>query len=58
MSLKISYGQEITQTIRGTVIDKQTRIPIPGASVILLNSDPLLGTATDIYGEFFWKMFR
>jgi len=43
---------KITQTIRGTVIDKNTRIPLPGANVILLNSDPLIGTSTDLNGKF------
>jgi hypothetical protein len=47
-----SFAQDITQTIRGTVIEKQTQIPIPGANVILLYSDPLKGTTTDINGNF------
>lgn len=47
-----SFAQDITQTIRGTVIEKQTQIPIPGANVILLYSDPLKGTTTDIDGNF------
>ena len=42
----------ITQTIRGTVIDKNTRISLPGANVILLNTDPLIGTSTDENGKF------
>jgi len=46
------FAQEITQTIRGTVVDKQTQIPLPGASVVLLNSNPLQGTTTDLDGNF------
>jgi hypothetical protein len=42
----------ITQTIRGTVIDKNTRISLPGANVILLNTNPLIGTSTDENGKF------
>ena len=42
----------ITQTIRGTIIDKNTRISLPGANVILLNSDPIIGASTDINGKF------
>ncbi|MDP1800358.1 MAG: TonB-dependent receptor [Bacteroidota bacterium] len=46
------YSQTITQTIKGTVIDKQSQTPIPGAIVQLLNSDPILGTSTNEKGEF------
>ncbi|MCF8368681.1 MAG: TonB-dependent receptor [Bacteroidales bacterium] len=42
----------ITQTIRGTVIEKNTRISLPGANIILLNSDPLIGVSTDTDGRF------
>lgn len=45
-------SQTITQTIRGTVSDQITELPIPGATVILLPSDPLLGTSTNMDGEF------
>jgi|GEM_PF-1117777 len=40
------------QIIRGAVVDKQTRMPLPGAHVILLGSDPLVATATNQDGEF------
>ncbi len=43
---------QLTQTIRGSVIDKNTRVSLPGANVILLNSDPVVGTATDNDGKF------
>jgi hypothetical protein len=42
----------LRQTIKGTVSDAQTNAPLPGASVILLNSDPLIGTVTDKLGNF------
>lgn len=42
----------ITQTIRGTVIDKDTQIPLPGANIVLLDSEPLRGTSTDENGKF------
>lgn len=41
-----------TQTIRGVITDKETGQPLPGASVLLLNSDPIHGTASDIEGKF------
>jgi hypothetical protein len=46
------HAQNLTQTIRGTVIDKETRLPLPGANVIILNSDPFQGTTTSEDGRF------
>lgn len=41
-----------TQTIRGTVTDEASRSTIIGATVIILGSDPIIGTTTDIDGKF------
>ena len=41
-----------TSSIRGTVVDAQSEFPMPGVTVILLNSDPIDGTTTDIDGNF------
>jgi len=41
-----------TQTVRGKIIDDQSKTPLIGASFILLDSDPLLGTVTNTEGEF------
>ena len=46
------FGQTLTQTIRGTVIDKQTLQPIIGARVVVLESDPLIGSVTNVDGQF------
>ncbi len=40
------------QTIRGQVTDKETKIPLIGATIILLNSNPIKGTMTDKDGNF------
>ncbi len=40
------------QTVRGKVIDSQTKIPIPGAAVVIVDSNPLKGDATDNDGNF------
>ena len=45
-------GQELTQTIRGTVTDKQSGTALIGANVIVLNTAVLQGTVTDINGNF------
>ncbi|MFO7822423.1 MAG: carboxypeptidase-like regulatory domain-containing protein [Cyclobacterium sp.] len=41
-----------TQTVRGTVLDMVSQSPLPGASVRILDTDPLIGTATDLEGGF------
>ncbi len=49
-----SYAQ-ITQTVRGTVIDKISQTPLPGAVVSVLNSEPMIGSAANENGEFYLK---
>lgn len=41
-----------TQTIRGTVLDRQSEVPLIGAAVEVLGSDATLGTTTDADGTF------
>lgn len=46
-------AQDITQSLRGRVIDKDTRQPIPGVNVILMDdSTNLTGTTTDFDGRY------
>ncbi len=45
-------AQQLKQTIRGTVVDQITKVPLPGATVVVLGSDPLIGTTTDKSGDF------
>ncbi|MCE7056953.1 TonB-dependent receptor [Algoriphagus sp. AGSA1] len=45
-------AQQLKQTIRGTVVDHITKAPLPGATVVVLGSDPLIGTTTDKSGDF------
>lgn len=47
-----TYGQTITQTVRGRVVDYDTRMGLPGANVIVVNSLPLIGSITDDNGNF------
>lgn len=44
------YGQ--TQTIRGTIVDLESKMPIIGAAVVVTGSDPIIGATTDIDGKF------
>lgn len=45
-------AQGHTQSVRGTIVDGDTRQPLIGATVVLLDSDPLIGTTTDLDGRF------
>lgn len=45
-------AQNFTQTIRGTVLDKTTQTPLPGASIRVLKTEPAIGTTTDADGRF------
>ncbi len=47
-----AISQNLFQTIRGTIIDQTSESIIPGASVIVLKSSPLIGTTSDIDGHF------
>lgn len=47
-----TQAQQATQTIRGTVVDDVTRIPLIGANVIVVGSKPILGASTDVNGAF------
>jgi hypothetical protein len=53
-SLKLTgLGQDhMHQTIRGTVVDAVTGYALVGANVTLLQTDPLVGTMTDMNGQF------
>lgn len=43
---------ELSQTIRGTILDKDTQQPIFGATVLVVGSDPLIGATTDVNGRY------
>jgi hypothetical protein len=45
-------AQNLTQTIRGSVVDKVSLAPLPGAIIILVNSDPRKGATADEHGNF------
>ena len=46
-----SFSQ-LTQTIKGTVTDKDSKTKLTGAYVIVKHSDPLLGCISDTSGNF------
>jgi hypothetical protein len=45
-------GNTVNQTINGKVTDAITGSPLIGANVVLLNSNPIIGTTVDLNGNF------
>ncbi len=45
-------AQELTQTVRGTVLDHDSKTALIGATVVVLGTDPIVGTITDLDGYF------
>lgn len=55
LALLVSYSvtaQQSTQTVRGTLLDRDSKQPIIGATVTVLNGELIAGTATDANGAF------
>jgi len=48
----IAIQAQYTQTIKGTVLDADSEMPLIGANVEVVLSDEILGTATDLDGKF------
>jgi len=49
---QFGWAQQNGQVIRGKIVDAFTQTPLPGASVVIQNSSPTLGTITDAEGNF------
>lgn len=45
-------AQKITQTIKGTIIDKDSKVALPGASIYLSDIEPVTGTVSNPDGSF------
>ena len=46
------YAQTIYQTVRGSILDKISQSPIPGAVVMVVNSNPTIAATSDENGNF------
>jgi hypothetical protein len=47
-----AFSQDMTQTVKGKIIDIDNHMPLIGAAIVVIDSDPLIGTTTDIDGNF------
>lgn len=47
-----TQAQDFTQTIRGRVTDRDSRQTLPGVTVLIPDSEPIIGTTTDEDGNF------
>jgi hypothetical protein len=52
LSFSAAALSQQTQTIRGTVTDQQSTSPIPGVNIMILNTNPEMGAASDFDGNF------
>jgi hypothetical protein len=50
--LPFAFSQRLTQTVRGKIIDADSQLPLIGASALILGTDPIIGTITDVNGVF------
>ncbi|MFH0894975.1 MAG: TonB-dependent receptor [Bacteroidota bacterium] len=46
------FAQQLTQTVRGRLLDEDTQVPLFGAAVMIIGSDPPVGATTDAEGNF------
>lgn len=47
-----AIAQQVTQTVRGTVVDKDTKQPLIGATIIVVNETQKIGSVTDANGVY------
>lgn len=45
-------GQSITPAVSGKIVDQESNTPLPGANVVVIESDPMSGSVTDPDGNF------
>ena len=51
-TLRAQSSPGVTQTVRGNIVDLDSQTPLIGVNVVVLNSNPLLGSSTDQNGAY------
>lgn len=49
---EVILAQTPVQTVRGTITDKASGMPLPGAIITVVDVQPVIGTASDMEGNF------
>jgi len=52
ITLSTNAQTTLTQTIKGTVIDNDSEMPLIGANILITTTTEMMGTSTDIDGNF------
>lgn len=52
LNISLKAQDTLKQTVRGKILDKQTQLPIPGATVVLRNFEPVMAVISDIDGNY------
>ena len=52
ITINSGVAQQAVQTVKGKIVDADLGSSIPGANIVLLNSDPIYGTVSDLDGNF------
>ncbi|MFA6027143.1 MAG: carboxypeptidase-like regulatory domain-containing protein, partial [Ignavibacteriaceae bacterium] len=52
MFTTLAFSQKLTQTVRGTITDTDSKLPLIGTNVFIVGTDPVIGTTSDLSGTF------
>jgi hypothetical protein len=47
-----AFSQKLSQTVRGTILDTDSKLPLIGATVVIVGTNPVIATITDVNGNF------
>lgn len=48
----MGFTQQLSQVVKGKVVDAETQVTLPGANIVVVNSQPFLGAVSDADGNF------
>jgi len=46
------FSQDLTQTVKGKIIDADTKVTLPGANIVVVGAETSLGASSDMDGNF------
>ena len=52
ISITANAQNQLTQTVKGTILDKDSEMPLIGANVFINSTPEMMGTSTDVDGNF------